>query len=183
MTDIAKELREAALAFTSLDCRRARSMGLFNPGLLAVNERHHPFGTARITDCGSGLFEPDPDGKRALIVPVYENDDLVDLVAFQTATAEHWLSRLGIGWALGLEDGLERYRWGDPLPIHKTPLDWLKAAGDALCILDWSAPPQCWARLRSGPSLQFTDDTLRLRVRNALVANVAMPPMEVLDAA
>ena len=70
-----------------------------------------------------------------------------------------------------------------PVPIVANPLHWLSAGGEGLCILDWSAPPQCWARLRSGPPLQFPDDVLRLRVRNALVANVALPPMETLDAA
>lgn len=173
MTDLAKELQGAALAVTVFDVGRARSMGLLNPGLLAVNERHHPFGTARITDCGSGLYEPDPDGKRALIVPVYENDDLVDLVAFHMTTPEQWLSRLGIGWALGLEDGLERYRWGDALPMHKTPLDWLRAGCDGLCVIDWDAPEVL--TLADFPTLLIGDDALERRTIAALTRPSRLP--------
>jgi hypothetical protein len=163
---------------------RIETLGVSRRALATLGAVHPPLGVQRVLWLPDGLYEPDPDGEAAAILPVFQMNgigflDVVDLIAWKTGQPKEWRWRIGQGWALGdflLDDDL-------PVPVVATPLDWLKAAGDALCILDWSAPPQCWARLRSGPSLQFSDDALRLRVRNALVANVALPPMEVLDAA
>jgi hypothetical protein len=163
---------------------RIEALGVSKGAIAALGAVQPPLGVQRILWLPDGLYEPDPGGEAAAILPVCEMNafglvEVVDLVAWKTGEPSCWSWRIGQGWALGdflLDDDL-------PVPVVATPLDWLKAAGDSLCILDWSAPPQCWARLRSGPSLQFTDDALRLRVRNALVVNVAMPPMEVLDAA
>jgi len=55
---------------------------------------------------------------------------------------ERWLSRMGSAWCLG-EDHL--YANSDSLTDpHRptgvaTPLDWLRVAGEAFCILDWDA--------------------------------------------
>lgn len=173
MTDIEMELQSAALAMGALDCARARSMGLFNPGIAAMGSRHHQFGVARVGRCGDGLFQLDEGGNRALVVPVYEGDELVDLVAFFTSTPEQWSLRLGVGWALGLEESLERYRWGDPLPIHKTPLEWLRAGGDGLCVVDWSSPEV--KTLADFASLIVGDEALERRIIAALSTPVRLP--------
>ncbi len=173
MSDLANELRSAALAVRTPDVARIRAMGLLNPGLLAVNERRHPFGIASISDAGRGQYVPDPDGGRAMIVPVHEGDELVDLLAFHTLTPERWLLRLGLGWALGLEESLERYRWGDPLPLHKTPLDWFKAGCDGLCVIDWEAPEV--RTLTDFPTLLIRDEALERRTIAALTKPYRLP--------
>lgn len=173
MTELEQELRSAALAVRVPDVARIRAMGMLNPGLLAVNERHHPFGITSVTDAGGGQYVPDPDGSRALIVPVYDCGELVDLVAFNTITPERWLLRHGLGWALGLEEGLERFRWGDPLPLHKTPLDWLKAGCDGLCVIDWEAPEV--STLADFPTLLIRDDALERRTIAALTKPSRLP--------
>ena len=173
MNELADELRSAALAVRTPDVARIRAMGLLNPGLLAVNERRHPFGIASISDAGGGQYVPDPNGGRALVVPVYDGDELVDLVAFHTITPERWLLRHGAGWALGLEGSVERYRWGDPLPMHKTPLDWLKAGCDGLCVIDWEAPEV--RTLTDFPRLLIRDEALKRRTIAALTKPSRLP--------
>ena len=72
---------------------------------------------------------------------------------------------------------------GEPVPVVRTPADWLSASGRALCLLDWSDASPAWRWLRAGPALSFTDEALRQQVRNALVRSAPMPPMELQDAA
>jgi hypothetical protein len=143
-----------------------------------------PLGVDRVQWLSGGFYEPDADGEAAAILPVcvlngFSLLDVVDLIAWKTSRPSAWRWRIGQGWALGehlLDDGLQ-------VLVISTQLDWLKVGGKALCILDWSAPPPCWAHLRSSPSLQFTDEATRQLVRNTLVATAPMPIMELAHAA
>lgn len=159
---------------------RIEALGVSRWTIASLGAVQPPLGIQRVRWLPEGLYEPDPDGEAAAILPVCQWNALglvgvVDLIAWKTGMPSDWRWRVGHGWALGdhlLDDDL-------PVPVVATPLDWLKAGGDALCILDWSAPPQCWARLRSGPSLQFSDDATRQLMRNKLVATAPMPIMEI----
>lgn len=169
MIDLGKELQEAALSMGPLDFPRLRSLGLINTGVAEMGMRHHQFGLATIVDVGEGLFAPSPDGRRSMVVPVYENGQLLDLVAFSTSTPDDWLLRTGAGLALGLIDGFEPHTWGASVHLHKTPMDWLRAGGDGLCIVDWSAPDIYL--FNDLPHITVDDDGLR----SQLVAAVQRP--------
>lgn len=66
--------------------------------------------------------------------------DLLDLVVFKPSRPDQWWLRAGNGVLLG-PDWPE---WcvtldNEPLYLHSTPLDWLRAGGQGSCIVDWSA--------------------------------------------
>ncbi|WP_333839295.1 hypothetical protein [Novosphingobium sp.] len=164
-----------------------RALGV-SPGALAcLGQVQPPFGVLGVQELEGSLFEPSPVGRPALIVPVAKPitrdiqglsiDDIaiVDLIAVRSAEPTRWLWRDGSAWALG--SGL--LGQNAPLRVVPTPFDWLKAGGQALCILDWAAPAHCWELLRGELALELPDGQLRNRLRNALVRNAALPPMEV----
>lgn len=58
-----------------------------------------------------------------------------DLVAFQCGAnpfVATWLGRVGL---LG-EEGLDDYRFDEPLLVHASPLDWLRAGREGVCVVD-----------------------------------------------
>ncbi len=72
----------------------------------------------------------------ALIVPVVEFGDTVDLASIQLPSL--WVaSRIGIGKALGL-DAIDAARWnGTDLQLVDSPLDWMSDPDDCAFIVDW----------------------------------------------
>jgi hypothetical protein len=104
--------------------------------------RRVQWGLARVEFIEGG-YVPMADGHAlALIVPVVEFGDTIDLAAIDLGTAElpskRVATRLGIGSALGL-DTIDRCRWeGRTLHLAADPLRWLRSPVDAACILDWS---------------------------------------------
>ncbi len=86
-----------------------------------------------------GLYEPDPNGMPAWIIPIIDGE-VVDLLAWTTDCPARWWTRTGAHWALGA-DALDRLWLGKPLRAFKTPLAWLQAGApyNGLVILDWRA--------------------------------------------
>lgn len=138
--DISRELRELSLAATPPLLHRLEALGVPWATIANMGNRHYFGGSARAIDVEDGLYAPSEEGAPHLILPVFENLELVDLVAFTSDQPMAWLLRLGTGWSLGLIDGLERHTWDDEVRLWASPLDWLCADRDGLCILDWSAP-------------------------------------------
>lgn len=136
---IAQELTEAALAVGPVQLGHMRKLGLLNPGVARMGREHHQFGVANVRPIDDGLYVPDGDGFPALVVPVFEDGQLVDLVAFRTAEPERWWLRKGVGGLLGLYRGWSPYEWADNVLLHETPLKWLQAGGKDLCVVDWDA--------------------------------------------
>lgn len=136
----------------------------------------------------SGHWEADEAGESMLVIPVtatsgferwgewIETRDVIDLIAFRSRQPARWAWRTGTAWALGDELLEDR---GEPVPIVSTPLAWLAAAGEAACILDWSATSPAWAALRHGPNLVCDSDHLRQRLHRAMTASVRLPEMTV----
>jgi hypothetical protein len=99
------------------------------------------WGLARVEFIEGG-YVPRVDGpSMALIVPVVEFGDTIDLAAIDLGTAElpskRVATRLGLGSALGL-DVIDRCRWeGRSLRLAADALRWLRAPVDVACILDW----------------------------------------------
>lgn len=85
------------------------------------------WGVARVEWWGNDrkFYEPRDDGAAlAVIAPVVEAGELIDLAAIEVAS-EHVGLRLGFGQGLGL-DAVERARTGEPLLLVATPFAWLR---------------------------------------------------------
>ncbi|MCP5389165.1 MAG: hypothetical protein H6915_05310 [Novosphingobium sp.] len=186
-----EEMWRAAEAVRAVHIERITALGVSLRAIAELGMDQHQFGVAPVRWLSGGMYEPDPDGEPAVIMPVMhwsviepfegvlvEVPEIIDLIAWTTSDPTRWSWRIGTGWALGealMDEAL-------PVRVVLRPLDWLAMSGNATCVLDWAAPLPCWAKLRSAPSLQFSDDALRQRVRNALVRSVALPTMEIADA-
>jgi len=112
------------------------------------------FGVALCEPMGNGLYQPG-EGHLHVIIPVVDRGVLIDLCAFRSASPGNWLLRSGLGWALGVDRGLDPWLWyrpadpaakppmhqvGEPTFIFSDPLDWLRGQGAGICVLDWESP-------------------------------------------
>lgn len=104
-----------------------------------LGREHHSFGVVNCAPGEDGLYIPG-EGELNLVLPIFESGELVDLCAFQSRNPTDSLLRVGSGWALGLERGLERHTWADAVPLAVSPLDWLRNGAEGLCVVDWDAP-------------------------------------------
>lgn len=166
--------------------QRLRDLGVQPEAWKWIGQHQLPFGAATITDLDDGFYQPDPEGKPAVIVPVtapevheglwgqpIEMFPVVDIIAFQTSRPLAWRWRTGSAWALGehlLNDPI-----GEPVEIVATPLAWLAAGGDACCILDWSPTSPAWASLRVRPELVITDRFLETKLMKAMAKAAPRP--------
>lgn len=174
--DLSAELRAAAFAVKQPHLDRLRSLDVPWSVIGELGRDHFGFGVARVCDAGDGLFHPG-EGDLHLVLPVYEDGELVDLVAIRSSDPLNWLLRTGHGWVLGLEWGLGRHTWGDPVPLAVSPLDWLRQGAEGLCILDWDAPELRY--LTDLPHLVCSSDALAKRLCAALATPVRFPTISV----
>jgi hypothetical protein len=139
--DLGAELFEAQRALT-----RAHQAALIAAGVSRAVITLGLIGAARVAFEGTA-YRPDDDGKAALIVPArvdpenphgFETEDpagaawlgdIVDLVAFPPELPDRWALRIDVATALGA------YLSPRPVLVHRTPLDWLIAGADGLCLL------------------------------------------------
>ena len=171
--NISRELSDLSLAASPLILRRLQALGVSRSTVAHMGDRHCFGGSARVIDIDDGLYAPSSEGMPHLILPVFEDGGLVDLVAFSSEQPLAWLLRLGTGWSLGLIDGFERHSWEDEVRLWASPLDWLRADRDGLCILDWSAPEVIeLARL---PNIRCQDRLLAERLKEALSRPYSLP--------
>jgi len=111
-------------------------------------------GIANIKPTAGGHFEFAESGLTAVVIPCYDCiagmldanpaahvEELRDLVAVDIDHPGRFWRRRGDAVVLGnayLEIAAETCA---PVPVFKTPMSWLRAAGAGICILDWD-----WAR-------------------------------------
>lgn len=171
--DISRELRNLSLTASPLLLHRLKALGVPWPTIAHMGARHYFGGSARVIDADDGLYAPSNDGTPHLVLPVFEDGELVDLVAFTSEQPMAWLLRVGVGWSLGLIDGLERHSWQDEVRLWASPLDWLRADCDGLCILDWSAPEV--SKLSRLPNIRCQDRPLAERLKEALRRPYRLP--------
>ena len=172
--DLHAELRAAAEAMSTVHLKRLVQLGVswgtigelgrVNLGLGVVNAFEHP--------SEPGLYCVGGDVPH-LLLPVFDNWELIDLVAFRSSEPERWLLRTGLGWSLGLERGLERHTWGDPVRLAVSPLEWLQGGAEGLALLDWSAPEVHY--LTGVPHLVCSNSTQAGMLRKALTRPVRFP--------
>lgn len=179
--DLAAELETAGRAVSIRHFHALEGLGVPRGPLCDAWRYGVGFGVQRVEDAGDGLYYLSGDGESHLILPVYENEELVDLCAFRSAEPGGWLLRTGLGWALGVACGLEPHSWGDPVPLAVTPLDWLRHGGCGLCVLDWSAPEIRY--LVGVPHLVCETAAHADRLRAALARPVTFPKISIQDLA
>ncbi len=111
-------------------------------------------GLAPIRPIRGGRFEFTEDGRAAVIIPAYDTipglldasaerhvEHLVDLVAVDLDRPERHWRRRGEALVLGAAYLDIAAHEGEPVPVFKTPLSWLRSGGAGVVVLDWS-----WAR-------------------------------------
>lgn len=91
-------------------------------------------GVDRIVQFGK-FYEPCPTGEYAIIMPVIDVDELVELIAFDPRTPNQWFQRIGGERLLG-GDALGGQLLGNPLRIYRTPLSWMKRRRDGIVVFD-----------------------------------------------
>ena len=141
-TDLAAELVARPLDYRA--CQRLASIDVPGRFVAELNARCL-IGAARVqlSPRGDRWQLHGPDAR--LLIGLTEGEELVDILAVSTAHPDQIARRTGAGWCLG--DDLIRKAEGDvwgrekrvTLKLVPTPLDWLRAAGRAVCVLDWAA--------------------------------------------
>ena len=170
--DLHKELAAAGAATTLLHFRHIVRLGVLMATLAGLRLDSWGWGVQRSVDVGDGLYCPG-DGPLHLVLPVWEDGNLVDLVAFPTTNPCDWRLRTGLGLALGLERGWERFQWQDEVTLSVDPLDWLRNGADGLCVVDWDAPDI--AMLASLPSISCPSREAASQLRRALTRPQSLP--------
>ena len=109
-------------------------------------------------------FDAECAGEPVLIFACEDQGEVVDLVAW-SARENILATWRSTAFALGdLDQCFNPATWfaDGMLQIHRTPLDWLKAGGDGIVILN---PKLCWAYLRNVPRLAFADISLARQIK------------------
>ena len=124
---------------------------------LATIVRHRPF------------YEPDPDGNYAIVIPVMDDDELADLIAFDVRRPAEWFVRLGGEPLLGAS-ALADQLLEKPLHIFKTPLSWFRAGCDGVVILE---PNRAFLDLATAPHGLVGEDDAHTDELRQMMTNTA----------
>ena len=129
--------------------------GVSHPARLAAGN----VGVAEIETTGDGLYQPAPGGQPVFVQPVYgavrppevpivdpADPEPVDLVAWHPKVPARWWLRRGIAVLLGEIEIVHAEVYDEPIQVHRTPLDWLKAGGDGIVLL--TDPADAFSYLR-----------------------------------
>jgi hypothetical protein len=175
--DLYSELRAASDAVRQIHLDRFRALGLTS-ATVADFAIENLFGVANAEPIGGGHYQPGA-GAVHVILPVYEDGELMDLCAFRSTAPGDWMTRTGQGWALGLKEGLGYHTFGQPLHLYSTPLDWLRGGWAGLCVLDWSSP-EIRVHLAGLDAVTVDDVATAELLRSALTRPVQLPQISVL---
>jgi hypothetical protein len=139
---LARELVTRALDYRA--CQRLEALGVPGRFVAELNARCL-IGAARVQlspNCSRWESEG-PDGR--LLLAMTEGGELTDVAAVSTAHPDQVARRTGEGWCLG-EDVIraaEADAWGREkrvtVKLVADPLEWLRAQGRAVWVLDWGA--------------------------------------------
>ena len=138
-------------------------------------------GIATIRPTYNGRFEFVEGGLTAIILPAYDTipglvgtraerhvEELRDLVAVDLNHPDCFWRRRGEALVLGNAFLEISDQEGEPVPVFKTPLSWLRAAGRGLVLLDWD-----WAReVLTGLDLVAEDLALGEQLEAALKPDI-----------
>jgi hypothetical protein len=147
-------VNEFLLSMDGLDDRSATWLLHQGVSETALHQWPGPVGVTAIeTNLLGGIFDLAEHGRRAFIQPILSGPgftDIVDLVAWYPDNPWHWWTLCYTGVPLGDDQLYAADYWQNPVMLRATPLDWLRAGGDGVCILNWKPPAQ---ELRTVPEL------------------------------
>ncbi len=111
-------------------------------------------GSGNIKPTSDACFEFADGGQPAIIVPCYDTipgildanpeahvDHIVDLVAVDVDEPDRFWRRRGEALILGAAYRDIAAQEGEPLPVFRNPLSWLKSCGGGIVVFDWSWAP------------------------------------------
>ncbi len=124
------ELSHARASVTVAQDRRLHALGI-------PTEARMMCGAARIQPEGR-FYQPDDAGIMAVITPIIDIGEVVDLLAWTTDFPARGWTRIDAHWALGA-DALDRLWLAEPLLVFKSPLAWHQANApySGLVVLNW----------------------------------------------
>lgn len=134
---IGNELRQEALAYarnrTTAATDRMVALGIPRDlcGELAL-------GVARI-EHHDRYWEPAETGPGAITLPVWVANDAIDILAIDAGDTAKWLRRTDIATTTDPLEIDRAIHFAEPLHVHATPLDWLRAGGRGVAVLDWNS--------------------------------------------
>lgn len=136
--DICVEMQRASMALSWTAFQALIDQGV-DPRHLAFLTGSGDVGRMRVEFGRDGFWSPiDGGGVQALVLPVLDGPMLVDMVAFSPLSPDHWYLRRGDGRILGSGSGMADWDTGiEEIRIFATPMDWMMAGGDGICVLTW----------------------------------------------
>ena len=182
MTDLQCEMNAACDRIRQPHLDQLVGLGVSSVTIARLGAVQAPFGVVSATVSDHGLYVPG-DGPLHLVQPVIHDGEIIDLVAWRSLQPSKWWLRSGLGWALGQDNWTHRNPWDadEPFPVHATPLDWLRAGGDGVCIVDWTAPEV--RELRIAQSLLVGTAALGKALIATLSAPSRLPEIRAMEAA
>lgn len=153
---------------------RILALGVPPNELALLGERQLPFGVLTIDTDDAGRWWPDPAGWDAIVMPVIERGAIVDVIAFHSTRPARWWWREGCGSLLGADVLNDVWPIG-PLHVVSTPIGWLAAGGNAVCILDWDCPDCELSPMRDREEIVCDNQMLAARLRRRLAQPRKVP--------
>ena len=151
-----------------------------NNGLVAEGVNPLLVGVDDVAPAGAGLWRREFQGSRAWIIPVYSlsGDGIVDLLALphdRPATVYWRYTAQGV--VLGYENILSADYDHEPLVLHETPMDWMRAGKTGACIIDWR---RYWAGdVANVSAIRVNNPDFGFEVRKRLSQPVPCPSIQV----
>lgn len=164
-------------AMDGLDERSSAWLKQQSVGEIALDMWPGPIGVASIEPHPMGVFEFVEDKRRAFIQPVLCGpafSEIVDLVAWYPDQPGTWWTRCYSGVPLGVDQLDKAEIEQEPILLKTTPLEWLRAYGNGVCVLDWKMSAHA---LRCVPAIKFDDTAFGRWVHDKL----SQPPLRIPD--
>ena len=126
--------------------RRVLSLGVPRAAIFGIRPL---VGVAAVETNADGWFQFIEAGELALVIadgvpgPIgWETID--EVIAIRTSTPGKWWRATGAAPVLGAGRNADMIDYAmvvkEPITLHATPPDWLRAGGTGLCIVNWDAP-------------------------------------------
>ncbi|MFD1610824.1 hypothetical protein ACFSCW_03300 [Sphingomonas tabacisoli] len=155
-----------------------RMAGLVSAEALATLQHYDTHIAVAEVEEVSGFYAPIEGAPLHFITPVRVAGELIDLIAWRPARPDKWLLRTGAAWALGEDHAIGD--WDGALDLHARPLDWLRAAGSGLCVLDWNAADV--RQLANVQTVRVSNPAVGRTLITALSRPARLPTIETMEA-
>jgi hypothetical protein len=132
-----------------------------------------PIWGAGFVELEGAHYEPRAGGRPAIICPVFDGGELVDLTATGLET-RRTVTRLGVASVLG-QEAIDNAKDGDTyVHLFNDPVEWLRNRCRGAVVLDWSVARFALADL---PAIACATEFLAARVDKELRQPTRVPPL------